>query len=170
MKKSRMLTLCFIIFFIYGCNTTTNEKQNTEEANREITQEDTEAVNNQHANERIEVKDNGEEEISALTQYTNFELNVQYANDISFEVGYVNDEKGITAEISDEVNDVHLSGEDAKNSLIKNFEELNFDENTDESEIIIQILTTFNLSDDFTNLYLKVKYHTGTVKEYKLTN
>ena len=163
-----MLIMCFTIFLIYGCNTTID--QDTEESTTEITQEDTEAVNNQHANERAEVKDNGEEEINALTQYTNFDLNVQYANDTSFEVTYVNDDNGITAVINDEVNDMHLSGEEAKNSLIKNFELLSFDENTDESEIVIQILTTFNLTDDFTDFYLKVKYNTGTIKEYKFTN
>ncbi len=134
-----------------------------------ITQEDTEAVHNQHANERTEVVNNeaGKEEVNALTQYTNFELEVDYANDISFEVDYENDEKGITAEIEDEVNNVYLSGDEAKNSLIKNFEMLNFDENTDETEIVTQILTAFNLNDNFTKIELEVRYHTGTVKKYK---
>jgi len=165
---------------VYGC-TSDDEKQNTEESNsngpnngsgneQTITQEDTEAVKNQHANERTVVKNNGEQEINALTQYPNFDLEVQYKNNISFDVEYTNDKNGDTAKIDDELNNVHLTGEDAKNALLKNFELLNFDENSDESEIVIQILTAFNLTDDFTEIELQIKYQSGTVREYKFTN
>lgn len=181
MKILMMILLSFSLVLFYGCNTAANDKDNTEEttsnnnanvANTEQTktQEDTDAVNNQHANERTEVNINGGEEVNALTQYLDLDLDVEYANDISFEVDYEYSENNIKAEIEDEINNVHLSGEEAKNTLLKNFEQLNFDENTDESEIVVQILTAFNLTDDFTKLELEVKYNTGTVKEYKITN
>ncbi|SOC43502.1 YusW family protein [Ureibacillus acetophenoni] len=176
-----LLSLSMVLF--YGCNTSANDKDNTEEttsnnnnadvANTEQTktQEDTDAVNNQHANERTEVNNNGGKEVTALTQYLDFDLDIEYANDISFEVDYEYlGENNIKAEIEDEVNNVRVSGEEAKNSLLKYFEQLNFDENTDESEIVVQILTAFDLTDDFKKFELEVRYNSGTVKEYKIIN
>ncbi len=179
MRKS-IFPFLFILVPLFGCNSVDGGKATNLETNsnltineptveQTITQEDTEAVNNQHANERatVEIGQNGEE-VTALNLYRNFELDVEYANDISFEVDYDNTESGMTAVIEDEVNNLFLSGDEAKNSLIKNFELLTFDENTEESEIVTQILTAFNLNEDFTQMELEVRYNSGTVKEYKL--
>ena len=107
---------------------------------------------------------------STTSRFTNFDLDVEYANNLSYEVKFVEEESGVRAKVEDELNNVYLSGDEAKNNVMAILKSLTFDEHTEDSEIVIQILTAFDLSEDFTKMELEVRYDTGTVKEYNFTS
>ncbi|SOB98650.1 YusW-like protein [Ureibacillus xyleni] len=102
------------------------------------------------------------------TQYnfTHFDLDVDYANDFSYDVEYNNNQDVATAEIDDEINKVELKGDDANNQLAPQLKKLTFDENSTDEEVVNEVLSAFELEDNYQNIELEVKFNNGDVKRY----
>lgn len=177
-----MILFPLLLILLYGCNTaeegntsakdtTTNQTATETTDGNTITQEDTSAMTTPNeAGRTILGNAEGGEPTHTLSRFSNFELDVEYANNLSYEVEFIQEETGVRAKVEDELNNVYLSGDEAKNNVMSTLESLTFDENTEDSEIVIQILTAFDLTDDFIKMELEVRYDTGTVKEYNFTS
>lgn len=164
--------LIFLVSVLYACNNDNNNKDElvtgTDQANQ--TTEANQANQNDNGQTEQTVTDDqneGDEPVDTPYNFTHFDLDVEYENDISYEVEFANDQKGVTAEIDDEINKVETRGDDANNKLVKYFELLTFDANSEDNDVLSQVITAFNLDEDFKSFELEVEYKNGEVKTYK---
>lgn len=135
----------------------------------------TNAPENAPVEEPNTVDDNNNNESAALNNpskpafnFTHFDLDVQYANNKSYEVSYENEVTGVEAKIEDEVNNKKIQGNEAMDTLTPIFESLTFISTTANEEVTKEILQKFNLPDNYKEFELEVKFSNDTVKEYKL--
>ena len=99
--------------------------------------------------------------------FTKFDLDVEYKGNKKFEAEY--EAEGIgEAEIKDTINDKSLKGDEAYQELSPLLEQLKIDANSNEQEVITQVLEVFNLEKDYTEFELDVTFADGTSKEYKV--
>ena len=122
------------------------------------------------------VDDNNNNESAALNNpenpafnFTHFELDVQYADNKSYEVSYENEVTGVEAKIEDDVNNKLIQGNEAMDTLTPIFQSLTFDASTTNEEATKEILQKFNLPDNYQEFELEVKFSNDTLKEYKET-
>ena len=94
-------------------------------------------------------------------------MDIQYAPNQSYEVSYENERSGVEAKIEDEVNKRFEQGNEAMNTLIPIFQSFTFDPTTADDKVIQEVLEKFNLTDNYQEFGLEVKFANGTVKEYK---
>lgn len=99
--------------------------------------------------------------------FTKFDLDVEYKDNKKFEADYEAEGNG-EAKIEDTVNDKTLKGDEAYKELSPLLEQLKIDTNTDDQEVVTQVLEVFGLEKDYTEFELEVTFADGTSKEYKL--
>jgi hypothetical protein len=98
--------------------------------------------------------------------FTRFDLEVEYDNDVKYEAEYEAEGNG-EAEIEDDLNEVSLKGDDAYNELAPLMEQLQFDSNTEDQEVMTQVLEVFELQNDYKEIELEVTFTDGTKKKYE---
>ena len=111
--------------------------------------------------------ENPNSSVDAPFNFTHFELDVQYAQDQSYEVSYESEVSGVEAKIEDEVNNKLVQGNEAMNTLTPIFQSFTFDPSSLDDKVIQEVLEKFNLADNFMELELEIKFANGTVKKYK---
>jgi len=161
MNLKWFLTIPLLIGVLVGCGdddvdqdeVVTNPAPTTETATEDAT--------------NTEGQDNAQQNNSSLN-FTHFDLDVEYANDLSYNVEYTNNQNQITAELEDEINNVKASGNEAYNKFSSNLESLTFDENTEDQEVLNEVLSAFNLDENYTEFELDVKFENGEVKKYEI--
>ncbi|GGA71369.1 YusW family protein [Ornithinibacillus halotolerans] len=133
---------------------TTNDNNTTNDDNNTTTENDAtnDSVNNQ--------------EDESMFNFTSFDLDIEYSNNKDFDVDYENERDGMEAEIKDNLNNEKLSGDEAFERLKPIFEKMTFNKDTDNAEVISEVLNAFNLNDDYVEFELEVKFLDGTEKEY----
>lgn len=99
--------------------------------------------------------------------FKKFDLDVEYKDNKKFEADYETVGNG-EAEIEDTVNDKTLKGDDAYKELSPLLEQLKIDANSDEQEVVTQVLEVFSLEKDYTEFELEVTFADGTSKEFKV--
>lgn len=109
------------------------------------------------------------ETTDAPFNFTHFDLDIEYADDKSYDVSYENEASRAEAQIEDEVNNTKLEGNEATNKLVPIFESFTFDKDTPDDEVIDEVLQKFEQPDSFLELELEIKFADGTVKEYRRT-
>lgn len=107
-----------------------------------------------------------EEQAGTGHRFTKFELEVEYDNNVKYEADYEAEGNG-EAEIEDDLNEVSLKGDEAYTELSPRLEQLNFDSNSDDQEVISQVMEVFGLQDDFKEFELEVTFEDGTKKKYE---
>ncbi len=100
--------------------------------------------------------------------FTHFSLDVEYANAQKFEAEFKNEASAVEAEFEDHIQNEHLKGNAAYEKLEPYLASLTFDSSTQDSDVISQVLKAFNLSEDYVEFDLDVRFNDGTNKEYKL--
>ncbi|MBD8069456.1 YusW family protein [Bacillus sp. PS06] len=99
--------------------------------------------------------------------FTHFDLDVEYSGNQEYDVDYENERNGMEAEIKDERTNTQSKGDEAFATLQPIFENLTFDQLTTEDEVISEVMSAFNLGEDFEKFELEVRFSDGTQKEYK---
>lgn len=99
--------------------------------------------------------------------FIEFDLDVDYKDQKSFEVSYENDREGMSAEYEDTINNEILRGDEAFERLRPIFESMTFDKNTEENEVISQVVDAFQLNTDYLKLELEITFTDGTKREYR---
>ncbi|WP_339199536.1 YusW family protein [Solibacillus sp. FSL R5-0449] len=107
------------------------------------------------------------ETTDAPFNFTHFDLDIEYADDKSYDVSYENEASRAEAQIEDEVNNTKLEGNEATNKLVPIFESFTLDKDTPDDEVIDEVLQKFEQPDSFLELELEIKFADGTVKEYR---
>lgn len=104
---------------------------------------------------------------SALFNFTNFSLDVDYSTTESYEVDYDNEKSGMEAELEDDRNNEKLHGDAAFSKLEPLFKQLTFDTTTSNDDVIDQVISVFNIADDYNSIKVEVKFEDGTEKEFE---
>lgn len=167
-----MLTIPLLLGVLYACNdgdqdeiiTDTGKDTVNDTANNNADQ------NNGTDQNATDDQNEGEEHVDTPYNFTHFDLDVEYDNDVSYDVEYANDQKGMSAEFEDERNNIHSEGDDAYNKIVKYLELLTFNANTEDEEVLSQVITAFELDENYTSFELEVKFNNGEVKRYNFTN
>lgn len=120
-------------------------------------------------NEEDEVTEEAQTATPPSHHYTEFSLDVDYANKEDYDAIYELENGQLEASIEDDRNQEKLDGNKAYDKLNALLEKLTFDATTSEDKVIAEVLQVFNLDNNFTEFDLDVTFHDGTKTEYKQT-
>ena len=95
--------------------------------------------------------------------FNEFDLKADYEADYK----NVAADKKMEAKIEDHKADVKLTGDEAITKLSPLLQELKFDKDTADQEVIDQVVNVFKLDKDYQKFDLEVVFSDGTKKEYK---
>ncbi|MCM3617157.1 YusW family protein [Sutcliffiella horikoshii] len=98
--------------------------------------------------------------------FTKFDLEVEYENNVKYEAEYEAEGNG-EADIEDDLNDVSIKGDEAYAELSPLLEQLNIDSNSDDQDVMSQVLEVFGLQDDYKEFELEITFGDGTKKKYE---
>ncbi|MBM7619304.1 hypothetical protein JOC95_001153 [Bacillus tianshenii] len=157
-----VLSILLSAVVISGCGTD-NDNMSAPPENAPA-QDETQAPGDENTTE--EGVDQDQESQTGHT-FTKFDLDVEYKDNKKFEAEYEAEGNG-EAEIKDTLNDKSSKGDDAYKELSPLLEQLKIDANSDEQEVVTQVIEVFGLEKDYTEFELEVTYEDGTSKEYKL--
>jgi len=93
-------------------------------------------------------------------------LDVEYAENKEYDVDYESESNGLEAEIKDDISNTQIKGDEAFEVLRSIFEQLKFDKDTPNEEVVSEVTKAFDLDEDFQKFELEVKFLDGTEKEY----
>lgn len=147
-----LLVVPLVVGALYGCN---DEEVKDAPADAPVESNATQDENNNATTE------------STLFNFTNFSLDVDYSVTESYEVEYENDKSGMEAELEDDRNNEKLRGDEAYTKLEPLFKQLTFDSTTPNDEVIDQVISVFNIADDYESVEVEVKFADGNEKEFK---
>ena len=105
-----------------------------------------------------------------LFNFTNFDLDVDYPKNQSYEIDYESDQDGMEAKITDELSNKTLKGNDAFDQLRPKFENFTFDSSTPDEEVISEVSKAFNISKNYYSFELDVEFTDGKEKRYNKMN
>ena len=172
-----ILTLPLVLGLLYACNNndtkvdknedvtgnnstvdeTTNNNNNTNTNNTGTTQPN----QNDNENERTKIK-----AADVNYAFTDFDLDVEYANNNSYDVEYENDGNNIYAELDDEIKGVEYKGDQAYDTIVDALKQLTFDETTSDEDVRKEVLKAFALDENYQSFELEVKFKNGEMKHY----
>ena len=166
-----MLTLPLLLGVLYGCN-----NDNTKDEGKDVTGNNNavdETTNNNNNNNNNTNNGTGHEnELTGVKvsdvnyAFTEFDLDIEYANHNSYDVEYENDGNNIYAELEDGPNGVTYKGDKAYDKLANALKQLTFDEKTSDEDVRKEVLKAFALDENYQSFELKVKFQNGEEKHY----
>ena len=161
-----ILTLPLLLGLLSACNDDGNKvisdpKEN--ESNNSVNETTDNNNNNTTTNdtERTSVKVG-----DVNYAFTEFDLDVEYENDNSYEVEYENDGNYIYAKLKDGPINVTHKGDKAYDRLVYPLKQLTFDETTSDEDVRKEVIKAFNLEDNYQSFELEVKFQNGEEKHY----
>ncbi|KOS67161.1 hypothetical protein AEA09_15035 [Lysinibacillus contaminans] len=147
-----LLAVPLVAGVLYGCNK--DEVKDVPE-NAPVEETNTEKQKNENAAK------------STLFNFTEFSLDVDYSATESYDVDYDNERTGMEAELEDDRKNEKLYGDEAFTKLEPLFKQLTFDSTTSNDEVIDQVISVFNIADDYQSIEVEVKFEDGTEKEFQ---
>ncbi|WP_053360716.1 YusW family protein [Bacillus sp. FJAT-27251] len=149
-----------------GANNDANDTPAPPQDNNNATQQENNN-NNQQGNNNTSQQENANQNSETTFSFTNFDLDVDYGNQESYEVDYELEKEETETKLEDDRNNIQLEGQEAFDQLRPQLEKLTFDQNTSDDEVVSEVLKAFSLGDDYQEFELEVKFNDGTEKEYK---
>src|SRR5699024_9737740 len=151
-------------------NTTENTTSNTEQTNEEENENQTKNSEDESelsSNDETGTEEEMQEKMSEL-EYKENEVEVEYGDNSEYEIKIEqNDNDTIEAQIEDDINDEYLKGTDAFDTLYPMVKELSINQDTSKEDAIEDILTTFNLDEDYNEFELEITFNDDTQLEYE---
>ena len=174
MKLSRgIITLPLLLVLLYACNND-NTKENKDVTGNNGTVDETTNNNNNNNNTSNDTgtaqNDNDERTGIKVADvnyaFTDFDLDVEYANHNSYDVEYENDGNNVYAELDDEIKGIEYKGDQAYDNIVKALEQLTFDENTSDEDVRKEVIKAFAIDENYQSFELEVKFQNGKEKHY----
>lgn len=159
-KMSIFLTLTFLSILVVGCNGTGD---NTKNVNENATVSESGANDKTEADQSEYVKDNTN---TTTFSFSEFDLEVDYKDNQSYEVDYENDKNGTQASVENDLKNQKLVGNEAYAELEPLLKKLTFTSKSTDEEVKKEILSVFNIKEGYQKIDLDVKFTDGVVKEY----
>ena len=167
-----ILTLPLLLGLLYACNdddkkvdkdedVTGNNSTVDETTNNNTTNNTGTTQPSQNDNERTGIK-----VTDVNYAFTDFDLDVEYANGNSYNVEYENDGNNIYAELDDEIKGVEYKGDQAYDNIVNALEQLTFDKTTGDEDVRKEVIKAFALDENYQSFELEVKFQNGEEKHY----
>lgn len=189
MRKRFFLVIGLIILMLAACQNNeqsqespANPEQETEtdtEANESSETEDGEGTDAETDDESsAETKGNDTDSLDddeymttkmdALDFYE-IEIEVEYVDDKEYEAEIERDDnRPYTAEVEDELNNVYLEGREAFDDIYPKIEQLSISIDSEQTDIIEQVLSVFDLPDNYTKFEVEVKFNDGNEIDFEI--
>src|SRR5699024_4355517 len=101
----------------------------------------------------------------AESYFEEAEIEVEYIDDIEYEVEIEQKDGLIKAKIDDELSGKELTGLEAFDFIYERMEELTITPTSHIDDIADQIILLFDLTDDYVEIEVEVKFHNGSKLE-----
>ena len=164
-----ILTLPLLLGLLYACNDDDKKviSDPKENENNNSVDETTDNKNNTNTNTTTNDTEQTSVKVADVNYaFTEFDLDVEYENDNSYEVEYENDGNYIYAKLKDGPINVTHKGDKAYERLVDPFKQLTFDETTSDEDVRKEVIKAFNLEDNYQSFELEVKFQNGEEKHY----
>ena len=169
MKKIFLfIALMALTFVVVACGTTKDDDKKVE--NDPVVDTDGDTGTNSDQTENTGNTGNQEDMQSKMDEldYTEFNLDVDYANQKKYEVELEkNSDNSTEAEIDDSINDVKKKGSEAFDELYPLVKQLTIVQETTKEEAINEVLKVFNLEDNYKEFELEITFTDGTKIEFE---
>ncbi|PFL72661.1 YusW family protein [Bacillus anthracis] len=122
------------------------------------------------SNKKTTEEAKNETPVDLKLNFNEFSLDADYQDTKrDYEADYKNiaADKKMEAKIEDHKANVNLTGDEAITKLSPLLQELKFDKDTPDQEVIDQVLNVFKLDKDYQKFELEIVFSDGTKKEYK---
>ena len=160
-----LLTMPILLGLLYACNNDDTKTDKDVTGNNSTIDETTNnkntTNNSENENERTGIK-----VADVNYAFTDFDLDVEYANRNSYDVEYENDGNNIYAELDDEIKGVEYKGDQAYDNFVDALKQLTFDETTSDEDVRKKVLKAFALDENYKSFELEVKFKNGEIKHY----
>ena len=163
-----ILTLSLLLGLLSACNNDTKVDKDVTGNNSTVD----ETTNNNTTNNTGTNQNNNENERTKLKAadvnyaFTDFDLDVEYADNKSYDVEYENDGNDIYAELDDKIKGVKYKGDQAYENYVNALKQLTFDNTTSDEEVRKEVLKAFTLDENYQSFELEVKFKNGEEKHY----
>ncbi|MEK3765549.1 YusW family protein [Solibacillus sp. FSL K6-4121] len=160
-----LLTMPLLLGLLYACNND-DTKTNKDVTGNNSTVDETANNKNTTNNSENENERTGIKVADVNYAFTEFDLDVEYANRNSYDVEYENDGNNIYAEIDDEIKGIEYKGDQAYENFVDALKQLTFDETTSDDDVRKEVLKAFALDENYKSFELEVKFKNGEIKHY----
>ena len=171
MKQILFITLSvFCIAVLTACGGQTNETDNTVQKN--VTQNDKGETTNTNNPNNSNVIHNTQDQNEMKSQmakldFSEIGIEVSYGEQKEYEAEINYDNSGnIGGEIDDTINNEHLRGKAAFDSIYQKVKNLTISKDTNKRDAIDQILKSFDLPADYTEFELEIIFNDGSTSQY----
>lgn len=189
MKKAIMIfNACLLVAFLAACgnqNDSTNEPSESnppvnnqtendppqEENQDDLTEEDAADEGNTTDNDgSIEAKN--QEDMKKMMTDLNFqeiEIEISYGPDNEYEAKIEHHDNGdVEAEVEDELNNVKIEDDlEAFNHIYPKVKQLNITQDAANEEVIQEVLSAFDLEDNYEDFKVEIEFNDGTEVSFK---
>lgn len=163
-----IITLPLLVGLLYACNNDEDKDKEVIENNSTVN----ETTNHTGTTEPIHKEDEKEKTTMKAADvnyaFTDFDLEVEYANNQSYDVEFENDGNYIYAEVDDEMKGIEYKGDQASENIVNALEQLKFDKATSDEDVRKEVMKAFALDENYEYFDLEVKFKDGEEKHYHL--
>ncbi|MBB4823343.1 putative FlaG/YvyC family protein [Sporosarcina luteola] len=99
--------------------------------------------------------------------YAEFDLSVDYGKDQEYEIEIDQENGTVEAKVEDELNNRFLHGQEAFDDIYPKLQQLTITKDTKLQDAIQQVLTTFDLADNYTQFDLEIKFQDNTKIDFE---
>lgn len=158
----------FCIALLTACGDQTNETDNNTNQ-KNIAQNNIGKTTNVNYSNHLQNTQDQYEMKSQLEKldFSEIDLEVSYGEQKEYEAEINHDNSGfIGGEVDDDINNEHLSGKAAFDSIYSKVKQLTISKDMNKKDTIHQILNSFDLPADYNRFELEIIFHDGTKLKY----
>lgn len=157
---------------LLGCSNSNNDQINNESISENEDQDPTLTDNDQQMNpdQDQSMDPDGEHIVLQMERlpFTEFELEVKYDNDIEFEAEVERESDGFyKVKLEDEIDNINLKGREAFEHIYPNLKNITFTNEADKKEIFDNVLSAFDLAEDYSEIEVEIRFNDGSEHKYK---
>lgn len=164
-----ILVLPILLGLLFGCsndNTKVDKNKDVTSNNSTVNETTNNTTNNPTNNTRNEHERTGINAADVNYAFTEFDLDVEYADHKSFDVEYENNGNYIYAELDDELKGVNYKGDQAYDNFANALEQLTFDKTTSDEDVRKEVIKAFAIDENYQSFKLEVTFQSGENKHY----
>lgn len=169
-----LFSILLISTILAACgNTDSNNDEmdngtNNENVDTETAEDNTGTTNDDQANDEQANTDDSEmkEKMDEL-EYTDFELEVDYGQDVEYEAEIEQKNDMVKADLDDDRNGEDLDGQAAFDKIYPLVQQLTIQKDTPKEDAIAEVLDVFDLEDDYEKFELEIVFSDGVKTEFE---
>jgi|SRR5690625_55449 len=146
----------------------TAEKSNlSTELKEQDIEEDTSTENHTEASDQIDDEQTYMRDKLSSSFFRDIEVEIEYANGVEYEFEIEEHHGNIKAKVDNELDGEKFTGIEAFDFIFDKMASLTIEKDSDFDYITEQIITAFNLPDDYIEVEVEITFHDGVELEYE---